>query len=247
MLITTKGIIIRERPVKENDKYVEILTEDMGIIEALVRGGRKITSKNCAATQLLTFSKLCLNKTNSGYVLNSSETLNTFYNIRLDVKKLALAAYLSDILRFTTPPEEPAGEVLRLFLNTLHFLNVGSRDTEQMKIVFEMRIMCEIGLMPNLIACHSCYMPTDEVMYFNLYDGRLCCKNCLNEYESYRSMPVDETMLHTMRYICLSEFEKIFYFKISEECQKNLSFITERYIKIQFNKAFPTLDYYKTI
>lgn len=247
MLITTRGIIIRERPVRENDKYVEILTEDKGIVEALVRGGRKITSKNSAATQLLTFSKLCLNKTNSGYVLNSSQTLNTFYNIRLDVKKLALAAYFSDILRFTTPPEEPAREVLRLFLNTLHFLDVGNRDTEQMKILFELRIMCKIGLMPQLIGCHSCYLHEDELFYFNLYDGRLCCKDCLNEYERQRSFQIDKTMLHTIRFICLSDFEKIFYFRISPEYQKKLSVITEKYLIIQFNKVFSTLDYYKKI
>ncbi|MBQ8884688.1 MAG: DNA repair protein RecO [Oscillospiraceae bacterium] len=247
MIITTKGIILRERPVRENDKYVQILCEDVGIIEALVRGGRKITSKNCAATQLLTYSTICLNKTNSGYVVNSSQVINTFYNIRLDVKKLALAAYFSDILRFTTPPEEPAKEVLRLFLNTLHFLDKGDRDNEQMKIVFELRMMCKIGLMPDLIGCHNCYKHEDDEMYFNLYDGRLCCKNCVNEYELQRSRVIDKTMLHTIRYICLSDFEKIFYFKISENCQKKLSPITEQYMKFQFNKAFNTLDYYKKI
>lgn len=247
MIITTRGIVIRERPVRENDKYIEILSEDLGIIEALVRGGRKITSKNCAATQLLTYSTLCLNKTNSGYVVNSSQVLNTFYNIRLDVKKLALSAYFSDILRYTTPPEEPAKNVLRLFLNTLYFLDVGTRDTEQMKIVFELRIMCEIGLMPDLIGCHNCYKCEADEMYFNLYEGRLCCKDCLTERENYQSRVLTRDMLHTVRYICLSDFEKIFYFKISEECQNKLSSITETYMKYQFNKAFATLDYYRKI
>lgn len=247
MIITTRGIILRERAVKENDKYVEILCEDIGIVEALVRGGRKITSKNCAATQLLTFSKICLTKTNSGYIVNSSQVINTFYNIRLDLKKLALAAYFSDILRFTTPPEEPAREVLRLFLNTLHFLDKGERDNEQMKIVFELRMMCETGLMPDLIGCHNCYLHEDDEMYFNLYEGRLCCKNCLSEHEFHRSRVIDKTMLHIIRYICLSDFEKIFYFKISEKYQYKLSPITEQYMKFQFNKAFNSLDYYRKI
>lgn len=247
MIITTNGIILRERAYHENDKFVEILTEDIGIVEALVRGGRKITSKNSSATQLLTYSKLCLNKTNSGYILNSSQTLNTFYNIRLDMEKLALSAYLSDLLRFTTPPEEPSKNVLRLFLNTLYFLNNNSRDTEQMKILFELRIMCEIGLLPDLIGCYNCYKHSDEVMYFNLYDGRLCCKNCLTDYERQRSYHIDETMLHIIRFLCLSDFEKIFNFKFSEKYQKKLTHITENYVKIQLNKAFRTLDYYRKI
>lgn len=246
MLITTKGIILRERPVGENDKYVEVLSEDLGIIEVSVKGARKITSKNSAGTQLLTYSKLCINKSGARYILNSSQPLNSFYNIRLDVKKLALSAYLSDILRFSTPPEEPAGRVLRLFLNTLYYLDNSQRDAEQLKIVFELRIMCELGLMPDLIGCHNCYRTTDD-MHFNLYEGRLVCGDCATENELQKSVPLDPTMLHTIRYICLSEFEKIFSFKITEEYQKKVSAISEKYMTIQFGKAFATLDFYKKI
>ncbi len=247
MLITTNGIIIRERPVGENDKYVEILTKDMGIIEVSVKGARKINSKNGSATQLLTYSKICVNKSRDRYILNSSQTLNTFYNIRLDMKKLALTAYLSDLLRFTTPPEEGSENVLRLFLNTLYFLDKGNRDTEQLKIIFELRLMCKIGLMPQLIGCYNCYLPTDKTMYFDPYEGKLICKNCFDRDSLGRCDIIDETMLHTIRFICLSEFEKIFDFKISENCQKKLSPICERYLKIQLNKAFQTLDFYKSI
>lgn len=247
MLITTNGIVLRERPVGENDKYIEVLSESLGIIEISVKGGRKLTSKNAAATQLLTYSKFCINKSKGRYILNSSQVLNTFFNIRFDMKKLALSAYFSDLLRFTTPPEEPAGNVLRLFLNTLYFLNENKRDITQMKILFELRIMCEIGLMPLLIGCYNCYLPTDKSMYFNLYEGRLVCRNCITENEIHRCYLIDETMLHTIRFICLSEFEKIFNFKISESCQKKLSTLTENYVKIQLNKAFKTLDFYKNI
>ncbi len=247
MIITTKGIVLRERGVGENDKFIEILTENVGIVEALVRGGKKITSKNSAATQLLTYSVFCLNKTSKGYAVNSTQALNNFYNIRLDMEKLALSAYLSDILRFTTPPEEPSKNVLRLFLNTLYYINNGSRDLEQMKGIFELRVMCEIGLMPDLIGCHNCYKHTDDVMYFNFYDGRLCCKDCLTEYDQNRSSPIDETLLHIIRYVCLSDFEKIFTVKFSEKYQFKLSYLAENFVKIQLNKSFNSLDYYRKI
>lgn len=247
MFITTKGIVLRERGVRENDKYVEILTEDIGIIEALVRGGKKINSKNGAATQLLTYSVFYLTKTNSGYIVKSTQALNNFYNIRLDVEKLALSAYLSDILRYTTPPEEPSKIVLRLLLNTLYYINNGTRDLEQMKGVFELRAMCEIGLMPDLIGCHNCYKHTDDTMYFNFYDGRLCCKDCLTEYEQSRGTAIDELLLHIIRYVCLSDFEKIFNIRISEKYQYKLSYFAENYVKIQLNKSFRSLQYYRKI
>lgn len=247
MIITTKGIVLRERSVGENDKFIEILTEDMGVIESLVRGSKKMTSKNSAATQLLTYSVFCLNKTQKGYAVNSTQALNNFYNIRLDVKKLALCTYLSDIIRFTTPSEEPSKPVLRLFLNTLFYINNDSRDLEQMKGIFEMRIMCQIGLMPNLIGCYNCYKSSDDLMYFNLYEGRLCCENCLTESENSNSFPVDDKLLHIIRYVCLSDFEMIFKVKFSESYQLKFSHLSEKFIEIQLNKHFKSLEFYRKI
>lgn len=248
MLITTNGIIIRERPVGENDKFIEILSSDLGIIEVSAKGARKITGKNAAGTQLFTYSKLCINKTgNNRYILNSSQPLNSFYNIRLDIKKLSLAAYLSDILRFTTPPEEPANMPLRLFLNTLYYLDNDQRAIEQLKLIFELRISCEIGLMPQLIGCGNCFLSSSDKMYFNLYDGNLVCDNCITDDEYRKSMVLDSTMLHIVRYICLSQFDKIFNFKISEKYQNDISIVSEKYLRIQLNRYFKSLDFYKNI
>ena len=45
MLITTAGVVIRERQIGENDKFVDILTEKNGVIEVSVKGVKKSTAQ----------------------------------------------------------------------------------------------------------------------------------------------------------------------------------------------------------
>ena len=52
MLTTVTGIVIRERSVGEQDKFIDLLTAEHGVLEVSVRGAKKITSRHGAASQL---------------------------------------------------------------------------------------------------------------------------------------------------------------------------------------------------
>ena len=102
---TLKCLVLKEKNVGEINKSISVLTAKKGVIDILVRGGQK-SVKNSASTQLFSYSSLCLDeKNNPGgqtqYYLNSSELLRSFYNIRLDIKKTALASYFSELLLFS--------------------------------------------------------------------------------------------------------------------------------------------------
>ena len=123
MLLTTMGVVIGERVYGENDKFIDIFTKDYGIIEVTVKGGRKLNSINASATALFSYSKFCVNKRGERYYLNSSEIENTFYDLRLDVKKLALASYFAELLKYTVlsyDSDKSYEIILKLFLNTLY-------------------------------------------------------------------------------------------------------------------------------
>lgn len=247
MLLTTNGVVIRERPIGENDKYVDVLTRDCGLLEVMVRGARKQNSKNGASTQLFMYSRLCINHDKGRYILNSSEPINSFYNIRLDVKKLALASYFSDVLQFTILPDEPCDVVTRLLLNTLYYLNNDERDFRLLKPIFEMRLMSEIGLIPRLIGCCECCAYEAEVMYFDMENGKLICNNCYDNTQELNVVALSPTMLYTIRYIALSDYNKVFHFTLSESAMNELSYICEKYVLIQLKRSFRTLEFYKSM
>lgn len=250
MLLTTMGVVIGERVYGENDKFIDVFTKDYGIIEVTVKGGRKLNSKNASATALFSYSKFCVNKRGERYYLNSSEIENTFYDLRLDVKKLALASYFAELLKYTVlsyDSDKSYEIILKLFLNTLYYLEKDTHKILLLKSVFEFRLLSEIGLIPNLIGCCLCNAYSDHKMHFDILEGKLYCDNCFSGTDGYNTISLDESTLSALRHISLSDMNILFNIKVSDRLLSELNKITDRYTLAHINRNFKTLEYFKKI
>lgn len=241
MLVTTTGVVIRERATAENYKYVDVLTADYGVIEIVIRG-----KKYLSAMQLFAFSKICYDKRKTSNFLNSAEPLKIFYTLRMDVDKLSLASYFSEVVSYAIPPDQDSGEILRLYLNTIYFLSEGTRDIRMLKSIFELRFMSEIGMMPNVGSC-SCCNNTAERLYFVLEDATICCDKCFVADDSKTFISLTSAALKAVRHIISSDFERLYNFNIKELCQNKLSYISESYLLTHLGRNFKTLDFYKVM
>lgn len=246
MLTTVKGLVLKEKSYGENDKILDILTDSMGLITVSAKGVKKSNAKNSSVSQMFSYANYCLSESKGRYILNSAEPIRIFYDIRLDVEKFALASYFCELLLYTSTYEQ-SGEVLRLILNTLHFLEDKSKEPKLLKSIFELRLMSEIGLVPNLIGCCECLTYSEPQMQFDLKGGRIYCERCCGARDLRTFEVIDETLLHAVRYIALTDMERLFSFRLSPDYLEMLNIITERYIKFQLDKRFATLDFYKTI
>ncbi|MCD7889552.1 MAG: DNA repair protein RecO [Oscillospiraceae bacterium] len=247
-MLTVKGLVIRERQYGDNDKFLSILTDSNGLLDVYAKGVKKQNAKNASVSQTFCYANFCFSEgKNGGYILNSAEPIRLFYDIRLDVSRFSLASYFCEMILYTCVSEQPSGEVLRLMLNALHFLSTGEKREALVKSVFELRLLCELGLTPNLIGCCKCYKYSDVQMQFDLSEGKLYCENCCGKRDLSVCEIVDMTTLHAIRHIALSEQDKIFSFRIPDEYLPVLSNITERYAEIQLGHSFQTLDFYKSL
>lgn len=250
MLVTVMGLVIAERNYGESDKFIDILTAEYGVVELCAKGARKITGKNNAATQLLSYAKFCISRRGERYYINSSEPIRVFYDIRLDMKKLALAEYFIEISKYCVTTGQSAKDAMSLLLNTLHFLCEGTRSCEFLKSVFELRFLSEIGMMPQLIGCRDCYKYEADEMYFMAERSCLLC----GEHFAYRDFEENELhilltkpVLHALRFICLADMKRLFNFRLGEESQRLLNTVTEKYIITHISKLFKALEFYKKI
>lgn len=250
-MITLKALVVRENKIGESSKAVTVLSSELGIIDIFIRGGAK-SSKSTSSTQLFSYSKFCLDEKKDAYghvnyYLNSCEPLNIFYNLRLDAKKTALGCYFCELLCFSRIENSFCGEILKLSLNSLYFLDKGKHDMELLKSIFEFRLLCEIGFRPNLVGCNKCYVYECEKMHFNFKSGLLECDNCCYNPESIFDIIFDPTLLYIVRFIALTDYNKLFNFKINEKYQKKLTDFTERFVKYNFKENFDTLEFYKML
>ena len=243
MKIQTPGLIIKETNIGENDKLLVILTKDYGIVRAFADGVRRMKSKNSAATSLLCYSNFTLYQNKDTYKVGDSSPIEMFFDLRYHLEELSLAQYFCDMaIKLTAEDFEPS-ELLRLLLNSLHFLTKQTKPLNIVKAVTELKLISLAGFMPNLTGCAAC--DDDKAYRFSFTEGCLFCLNCGKDVSD--TTVLNPTVLAAMRHIIYSDFEKIYSFEIPEKDAEILSSISEKYVAVQSEYHFKTLDFYKSV
>ena len=245
MMITEEGIVLRERTVGEQDKFIDILTKTRGVLELRVRGARKITGKSGSSSQLFAYSRFCIDRKGDRLFLNSAEPIHIFYGLRDSLSKIALASYFAETLAYCVTPEKQSEDVARLTLNCLSFLETGKRPEALLKAIFELRLASELGFTPDIVACKVCGAFEPEELFFSLEDGSLVCSE--HGESPADSVKMKTPTLRAIRHIVLADFDRLFNFRLSEEPLRVLSYAAESYFLRRLERGFRTLDFYKEL
>ena len=158
-----------------------------------------------------------------------------------------MADYISEVLMFAASQIEQRDDLMRLVLNTLHFLSGGERKCIFLKSIFEMRFMTEIGMMPDIVCCPVCMSYTAEQMCFEINTTKLYCDKCrYHNYDDTHIM-INSAVVKALRHIVFADFDRLFNFRLSENSMKKLSEVTEKYLLYHLGREFKTLDFYKSL
>lgn len=249
MHIRVNGIVVGETIANESNRFINLLTDDKGLIKAFAKGVRGIRNKNSCAAQIFSYSQFIIYKGRGGYIIDESEVKEVFAGLRDNITKFSLAQYFCEIMMLMAPKEEKAVDFLKLLLNCLYYLENDIRDELIIKFVFEMRVCAMSGYMPDFVGCYNCGLYVDDNMYFSISDSVLICGDCYNNTKNNYSnlMKLERPILDALRYIIYSKPEKIFSFKLSEKFINKICNITENYLILHSYGNFKALQFYKSL
>ena len=233
MLIQVSGIVIKETDSGEKDKYITILTDSHGAIEAFVKGARSKGSRFAVSTSLFCYSKFELFFNKSKYYVDQADTVNMFYDVRYDLLRLSLASYFCQILCEIKPQGDNTAEVLKLRLNSMHLLAIALS-----------------GFSPNLVGCEKCG-EFDKLMRFYISEGDIICEDCAKEGAEENGGGIfallTPAVLSAMHYILYSEPAKVFAFTLDNDNLKLLNEVCESYLVWQTERNYKSLEFLKTM
>jgi DNA repair protein RecO (recombination protein O) len=238
--------VIFEQTILEKDKLLTILTKKEGLIRAFAKGAKNFLRCNSSAFSLFCYSDFILYKTKNSYNLGEACSIKYFFDLRYNLEKLSLAEYFCElIINLSVQPQE-SNKILRLMLNSLHFLLEETLDKSILKSIFEIRILCASGYSPNLCCCKKCLSRKDDGFYLVSIEGCIYCKKCLYTTKN-RFIELSRGTLLALRHIVSSSLEKAFYFSLSEENKRNFCKTCEEYTISCIEKKINTLVFYKQI
>jgi len=227
----TAALVLRAAEIKENDRLITALTEELGVVRAFANGAKKPKSPLHGACQPFAWGELELTRRRDTYVVTGAQARGVFFEgLASELSRLALAGYFSALCAEICPQEEPAPAQLRLVMNALHFLSAGTRPQFLLKSVVELRLLCLAGYMPDLISNDSYLDCARGVLAPDAGPGRVLL-----------APPVREAM----RFICAAPLERAFRFTLPEEGLRALSFAAQTYLYHQTGRRFDELAYWE--
>lgn len=261
-----KGLILRETELRENDKFMTVLTDSHGLMSVYGARVRSQKDRNFSACQLFSYSEFVVKRSGDKCYLKEAALIHSFFIVSDDLVKAALAYYIVDVLSDMAREEDECLPLLRLGLNCLYCLTERSTPAKQVKAVFELRALSEIGYAPDLVGCRRCGRYDSADYYFDIEDGCFKCRDCyhttedeminqqkkLNESEgiypgSHLICIVSPSTMAAMRHVVYSPAERIFAFNLLDEAMDEFGDICEKYLLCHLERGFKTLDFYRAV
>ena len=229
----TKGIVLLESNMGDNDKMLTILTPN-GKIGCSAKGAKRPKSNLMAGTQYLCFGEFSLYKSASSYTVNVAEPIEIFYNVRLDIDKLTYASKVTKLVNEVTDENQNTYRVLQLTLNTIYMFSESDKDLEFIYSIFKMRLLSIIGFKPVIEGCSTCN--EKKVSYFSLKDNGFKCDACGKQDKG--AIKMSDTTIKAIRYIIRSDAKKIYSFDLSDENKTQLKMVAKLYLNKCLDKEF---------
>lgn len=236
-----RGIIIRQSNYGDAHRMLSIFTEDMGIVKAVRYGVRGKKTSNAAAFQLLSYGDFKLRPSGSGIMTAvSAEIADGFYPVSEDIEKLALVNYFADITYALLGEANPDKRILSLFLNIVYAAAYRKDDPEKLKCVYELKLMCAGGYMPDTSGCGEC---GGEPAYFSPGSGSFACIR----HRRGGDVAVSTGAAALIRYVCTCPDKRMLSFKAESGVCAEAGAVSERYVAAQCGREFKSLAYFRAV
>lgn len=237
------GLVLRQKPYREQDRLLTILTAGRGLLTAYAPRVHSRRGAPAAATEVLSYSNFTLFENRGNRYVTGAEPIALFFGVRERLDALSLAVYFCQLALELLSEGTPAGEELRLLLNSLSFLERGRMPLPQLKALFELRLLTLAGFMPDLVGCRLCGSLGARPVWLDPAAGTLVCSACRTGAEG-RLLPLTDGVLNAMRHILYSDFSRLFSFRTGPAAAGDLAAVSEAYLVAQVEKILPALSYY---
>ena len=249
-----QGVVIRVR--REGDVMLTLLTAEMGKVNVIAKGAKSLKSPQMPLSQLFAYGDFEVYRRGDLFWLNTGELIENFRGIGSDLDALNLASYFCEVAAVLSDAGTPARELMRLLLNSLHFLEKKRASADLIKGVFEWRVMAYQGIFPMLERCSDCGRQGIDDFSLDVAGGGLLCPSCRRRHETLAQLAqqrADATpmvlltpaVLHAIRFTLSTPMEKMLSFRLEEAGDEQLfTRAGEQFLRFHLDADFPALQMY---
>ena len=191
-----RAIVLASRPLGEADRIVGLFSQELGRLDAVVKGVRRTKSRWGGRLEPFGVVDLVLFRGRSLYTVTSAQLVATFAHIREDREAMAAAALACEAVAGLFGEEEAHARVFNLLARSLAEIDrgfAGPAYSAPLVLGVLMKLLHEAGYLPVLDQCAHCGSG-GMALAFSASRGGLVCECSVGE-----GVPVTPEAVEAMR------------------------------------------------
>lgn len=240
------AVVLRHSDWGEADRLLTLYTREQGMVRALAKGARKVTSRKAGHLQPFTHVTIQLAKGRDLLIVTQVETINAFLPLHDDLVKTSYAAYVVELLlRFSYEDEGANPSIFRLLVETLGRIE---REPDSWLAVryYEMRLLDAVGFRPQLFECANCGREIlAEDQFFSFTAGGAICPRCGEGLRNLTKISLEA--LKYLRHFQRSSYKDASRAQPSLEVRKEVEALMQNYFTYLLERELNTPGFIKKI
>ncbi|MFA9558770.1 DNA repair protein RecO [Evansella sp. AB-rgal1] len=225
MLHKVEGVVIRTNDYGETNKIITIFTRENGKVALMARGAKRPKSRFASSAQIFIYSIFVYQRTSGIGTLNSADVIDSFRDVRNDLKLTAHAAYIVELVDKLSDDNERNPYLFELLYQTLLFLNE-ELDPDILTRIFETKMLEVAGVKPSLERCSLCGSPMEPFVFSMKHSGVLCSR-C--KFEDPHHLSVQPNVIKLIRLFQQLDIKRLGNINVKHETKVQLKSILSHY------------------
>jgi len=227
----TIGFILKKVDQGETDQLFTIYTKDFGKLEILGKAIRKTSSKLRSGAEIFYLSEIEFIQGKTHKTLTDAVLIDKFKNLRKNLKKLAMAYKISEVLDTMLKGQESDEKIWELLNETFEKLNDLRFKIYALRLIyyyFLWSFLSILGYQQEFYLCSLCRKKlTPENIFFSPGEGGLICNICGKSIQQVKE--IGQNTVKILRIILQKDWSTFKKLKIKPEDLKSLKIISDYY------------------
>jgi len=240
------AIVLRRLDYGEADRILTLLTREHGKLAAIAKGARRAKARSAGSLDLFARSRMMLAKGRNLDVVAQVERRGDVRHISGDLQRTAYACLVSEIVDKVLEDRHPVDEVFDLVVETLDRLNAVDRSPRADSAWFLMRILDQLGYLPQLQDCPGCGQPLPEASaWFSPLLGGVLCKACGAHDQAGSALSVNS--LKVLRLMAADDGEMYGRLRITAELLDEIEDALEAQLEYHLDRRLKSLEFIRSL
>lgn len=239
-----RGVVLRRDELRETSLILTVFTRDFGKLKLISKGVRSPDQRFISAYELFAHIETVFyeKKKKDFFFLSQCELVNFFSKIREDFDRLSYAVYLVELLDSSTAFGDKNPALYDLLLDSLELLS-GSASPKRVTRIFEIKLLSELGQMPQLKTCSECGSDfgANKRYRFSFSLGGVLCEKCFEKDKS--AAPILPGTIRFMSRIESLPFEKTKQIKVVRSVGSEVEEFLKNFIRYHLDIRLKSLEF----